>query len=699
MHFFNNLSVNTKLTTLVILILIGFLLSTTAGLYHQITIELEQQKLAILEHQKADIAEKTRLLHQLATRIYQEDSKLENVEKRFQEKLQTVIDTTLSLLNSRYSHLTQTGAAEGEIVKELQDVIKSVRYDDGGGYVFAITVDGNVIAHPDSDTQGRNLFDSIDAKGKHFVQEMVEVFKHQGQGFVHYYWNKPDTTIAQLKISYLTSFQPYQWIVGTGIYVEDSKIALQQKIADLIASYRYDIGETKNNYFFILDAQGVTVRNAGFPELKGVDSSSFQDPQGKFFVRELLKVANKSGRGFVEYQWPKPGGTQVGNKISYVQWFEPFDWIIATGIYLDEIGIEEATAQLHHQAHRHFQTLLKSGLLFFGIGIVLSLLLVRWITKPLLQAKIAAEEIGQGHFATQVPYHSKDEVGQLIGSLNQMANQLQASFAKLDFQKRELEELNRLKDVFLNELEEKQQALQETNCHLIRLNQEKNEFLGIAAHDLKNPLQAIQGSAELIEKCFDDFPKEEVIEFARMISISSQRMFELITMLLDVNAIESGNIKLSLRTVNILPILQRIVNEYQDRAKLKNISVHFVSPGKECMAWVDENTVCQVLDNLVSNAVKYCLRGKNIWVRINQIEKGVHCEIQDEGPGLSSVDQQKLFGKFTRLTPRPTGGEHSTGLGLFIVKKLVEAMRGKVWCESEVEKGAMFVVEFFVDSG
>lgn len=699
MHFFNNLSVSTKLTSLVILILIGFFLTSTLGIYHQITLELEQQKLAVLERQKADIVGKTKLLHQLATRIYAEDSKLENVEKHFQEKLQTVIDTTLSLLNSRYSHLTQTDASKGEIVTELQDVIKGVRYDDGAGYVFAIDMEGNVVAHPDPDTQGKNLFESTDAKNKHFIQEMIEVFKRQGQGFVHYYWNPSEIKDPQQKISYLTSFQPYQWILGTGVYVEDSQKVLQQKIADLITSYRYDIGNTKNNYFFILDTQGVTVRNAGFPELNGINVSSFQDPQGDFFVQEFLKVAKESGHGFVKYQWPKPDDIEMGEKISYVQSFEPFGWVIATGVYLDEIGIEEATAQLHQQANQHFQTLLKSGLIFLGIGVILSLLLVRWITKPLLQAKIAAEKIGQGHFATQVPYHGQDEVGQLIGSLNQMANQLQASFAKLDIQNRELEELNRLKDMSLHELEENRRELQETNCHLIRLNQEKNEFLGIAAHDLKNPLQAIQGSAELIEKCFDDFPKEEVIEFARMISISSQRMFELITTLLDVNAIESGNLKLSLRTVNILPILQRIVNDYQDRAKLKNISVCFAPPEEECIAWVDENIVCQVLDNLVSNAVKYCLRSKTVWVRMTQIEKGVRCEIQDEGPGLSLADQQKLFSKFTRLTPRPTGGEHSTGLGLFIVKKLVDAMRGKVWCESEVGNGAMFVVEFFVDSG
>jgi signal transduction histidine kinase len=101
-----------------------------------------------------------------------------------------------------------------------------------------------------------------------------------------------------------------------------------------------------------------------------------------------------------------------------------------------------------------------------------------------------------------------------------------------------------------------------------------------------------------------------------------------------------------------------------------------------------------VLDNLISNAIKYSTFGKKVYIRLLQTQQSVRCEIQDEGPGLSKKDHQKLFGKFARLSARPTGGEHSTGLGLFIVKKLVTAMDGQVWCESELGKGATFVIEF-----
>ena len=101
----------------------------------------------------------------------------------------------------------------------------------------------------------------------------------------------------------------------------------------------------------------------------------------------------------------------------------------------------------------------------------------------------------------------------------------------------------------------------------------------------------------------------------------------------------------------------------------------------------------QVLDNIISNAVKYSPHGKNVFVRIKSDNDAVRVEVQDEGEGISPDDMKKLFGKFARLSARPTGGEHSTGLGLSIVKKMVEAMNGRVWCESELGKGATFIVE------
>ncbi len=239
---------------------------------------------------------------------------------------------------------------------------------------------------------------------------------------------------------------------------------------------------------------------------------------------------------------------------------------------------------------------------------------------------------------------------------------------------------------------ERTHELAEKNVRLIQLDQEKNEFLGIAAHDLKNPLSTILGLSEMLVEDINDLSPETVIEFATNISISAKQMFDLIVNLLDVNQIESGKFKILWQAVDLHPLIQQILNSYQTRAIAKQIHLNYQA--QPCVIQLDFNIARQILDNIISNAIKYSPLAKNVYVRLIETETSVRCEIQDEGPGLSEIDRQKLFGKFARLTAQPTKGEHSTGLGLFIVKKLVTAMHGQVWCESELGKGATFTVEF-----
>ncbi len=318
------------------------------------------------------------------------------------------------------------------------------------------------------------------------------------------------------------------------------------------------------------------------------------------------------------------------------------------------------------------------------LAILIGVLTARWIARPVLSLNQAAKSLANGEW-TQKPCsiaQRQDEIGELSQSFQTMALQLREAFVTLE-----------------SKVEERTKDLAQKNQQLVRLNQEKNEFLGIAAHDLKNPLSAIRGFSEEISESYDEMPREEVIDYANNIQRASHKMFQLITNLLDVNAIESGKINVTLAQVNLLPLVEHLYQDYARRALAKNIQSHFeIDESPEYIAYVDENTTHQILDNLISNAVKYSPSGSEFVLRLKreQAQDGtwIRCEIQDRGPGLSLEDQAKLFGKFTRLTPQPTGGEHSTGLGLFIVKKLVDALQGKVWCESELGKGATFIVSF-----
>jgi signal transduction histidine kinase len=227
---------------------------------------------------------------------------------------------------------------------------------------------------------------------------------------------------------------------------------------------------------------------------------------------------------------------------------------------------------------------------------------------------------------------------------------------------------------------------------LSRLNEEKNEFMGIAAHDLRSPLNAVKGYTEMMreESAMEQGERAELLD---RIHDATTRMADMVRNLLDANRIERGEMQLNLAPTELSALMCSVTEAQRPRATAKQQTIH---PATEASVTVpvDPNVMVQVLENLVSNAVKYSPAGKNIFVRLKKLSEAVRIEVQDEGPGLSVEDQKKLFGKFARLSAKPTGGEHSTGLGLSIVKKMVEAMNGKVWCESELGRGATFIVEF-----
>lgn len=270
------------------------------------------------------------------------------------------------------------------------------------------------------------------------------------------------------------------------------------------------------------------------------------------------------------------------------------------------------------------------------------------------------------------------------------------------------EELKRLVQERTLELQSRNDEITWQNERLIQLNEEKNEFLGIAAHDLKNPLTGIMMSASIIEQYHSNMTMKDILEQLSHLQSVARRMRATITNLLDVNAIESGKMNLVMQNVRIVELVNEVVSDYKVRAEEKLINLHFQTDiSDEAFVYADYNATVEVVENLVSNAVKYSPHSKNIWVSVDKGKAktikhpqttsyelpSMQVCVRDEGPGLSEDDKSKLFGKFARLSAQPTGGEHATGLGLSIVKRLVEMMDGGVWCESEIGAGATFIIE------
>jgi two-component system, sensor histidine kinase and response regulator len=240
-------------------------------------------------------------------------------------------------------------------------------------------------------------------------------------------------------------------------------------------------------------------------------------------------------------------------------------------------------------------------------------------------------------------------------------------------------------------------------AHLRELNKEKDEFLGIAAHDLRNPLSKIQFIAEKMAYKADVFTPDLIKDASADIVNTVGGMMELISNLLDVNAIEQGNLLTELNPIDIATIVEHVTHDYEERAAKKKITLTYESipaEGNEILPFVisDEVAIVQIFDNLLSNAIKYSPTRTHVRVRLLQSADTVRLEVQDEGPGISDADRKKMFQKFARLSAQPTGNEHSIGLGLSIVKRLVENVHATIDVQSELGVGTTFVVTFPVAS-
>jgi signal transduction histidine kinase len=231
---------------------------------------------------------------------------------------------------------------------------------------------------------------------------------------------------------------------------------------------------------------------------------------------------------------------------------------------------------------------------------------------------------------------------------------------------------------------------QEANELLTKLDKEKNEFLGIAAHDLKNPLQTIIGYCQMQTSYFDKLSKEKILKQTNNIEITSARMLDLVSNLLDINAIEEGLIKVNKEKTALFPLLEKITDGIENQASHKGIKVHLETTEKNIEVITDALLLRQIIENLLSNGIKYSPESSEVVLRCAKTNGRIEIAIIDSGPGIPADEQELLFKKFSRLSTRPTAGESSHGLGLSIVKKLSDLLSIEVSFESEQGKGSTF---------
>ncbi len=373
---------------------------------------------------KEKLTDLVRNTFEILSTQYQTAHDTTKIAKTYESELQSVVNLAFSSIQAIYDEAGQT-----EVWKKAQamKIIKSMRYADDN-YLWINDMKPTMVMHPMKPAMdGTDLATYKDPNGKFLFNEFVKVCEKDGQGFVDYMWPKPGKDKPVPKLSYVKLFKPWNWVIGTGVYLETAEKYFMDQAKQQIGNLRF--GPDGKDYFFILDTAGTMIMHPIKPSMNGNDQTDLRDPKGKAFIQEMVKSVKENGQGFVDYLWPKPGENEPVGKLSYVQLFKEWGWIVGTGIYVDDIDKamakqrEGVTATLTQQ-----KTLISSivAAMILVVGGLLIFMATR-IAKPIRATDAFFQDIsqGQGDLTARLNVNSNDEIGDMAKSFNIFADKLQ----------------------------------------------------------------------------------------------------------------------------------------------------------------------------------------------------------------------------------------------------------------------------------
>jgi len=362
-------------------------------------------------------------------------SAAKGILKNFQKSDDIVKEHTESMLKDLMLIYNQNKniMSEDQLKKELKNFVKHYRYKvfasdkKANGYFWINDFTGTIVMHPlKPQLIGKNLINFKDKKGNRLFYDMVQVCKQKGAGFVSYMWDNPRTGKLEDKLSYVATFKPFGWIIGTGVYKSDVQDKMEHSIIATLSEMRY--GKNKDGYFFAYkqDKKGNTyfAFHGIKHDLNGkkIDISK-TDEKGNTYRDKLIKVA-KNGGGFVKYYYKKPSTGKIVPKISYAQYVPQLKWVIATGVYLD--GIKKRADEIKARIKSKKESIIISEIIeLIIIAIILLLITVmivnNTIIKPINELKNTIKDIIESKdYTERINISSKDELEEMAMAVNSL---------------------------------------------------------------------------------------------------------------------------------------------------------------------------------------------------------------------------------------------------------------------------------------
>jgi len=355
---------------------------------------------------------------------YKTANDTKKIAKAYENELQAVVNLAFSSIQAIYD---EEGPSVEDKKEQALKIIKSMRYA-GSNYLWINDMQPTMVMHPIKPSRdGQNLADFADPSGKRLFKEMVKVCQSEGQGFVDYMWPKPGEKDPVAKLSFVRLFKPWNWVIGTGVYLKTAEKRFMDEAKTQIGNLRF--GPHGKDYFFIIDTNLNMVMHPIKPSLNATSMKDFRDPKGKFLFREMVEISKESGQGFVDYLWPKPDEDEPVAKLSYVQLFEEWGWVVGTGIYIDDIDKAMAVQEKGVHTIISEQKILIATIvvaMILVVGGLISFLATR-ISRPIRETDAFFRDIseGEGDLTGRLAVSSNDELGDMAKSFNTFADRLQ----------------------------------------------------------------------------------------------------------------------------------------------------------------------------------------------------------------------------------------------------------------------------------
>ncbi|MBT4137527.1 MAG: response regulator, partial [Candidatus Latescibacteria bacterium] len=321
------------------------------------------------------------------------------------------------------------------------------------------------------------------------------------------------------------------------------------------------------------------------------------------------------------------------------------------------------------------------------------------IIMPKMSGIEVCQQIKDNHLLRHIPVvlaTALEEQDAKLAGIEAGADEFLNKPFDLNELKARLRSLLRGKDLFdelqkrYEELNQVYREVDQKNKELESLNGLKNQFLGMAAHDLRNPLNVISNFSQFLSSDLAGQVDEEHLGFIDNIQKSSESMLNLVNDLLDISQIEAGKLNLNLARVDLQDVIVHNMTLNRLMADQKKISLTFQCKSDTTFSVVDAPKIDQVLNNLISNAIKFSQSATCIEVVLVQRDEMLVLSVKDQGQGIPEHEIPQLFQAFQKTSVKSTAGEKSTGLGLMIARKIVEGHGGKIWVESKSGHGSTF---------